>query len=90
MVKEELVFNGVKLPKSVNDKVTELAEEEGIDRSSFMRRAIIKFIESEENPELLLSQIEQILIRRPDILDEPLRRYQARDLTKRPGHRRSQ
>jgi metal-responsive CopG/Arc/MetJ family transcriptional regulator len=82
MVKEDLVFNGVKLPTRWHDKITEIADKRGVDRSSIIKEAIKAYLDNEENPEVLVAAVEKVLRERPDVVAEAIQIYSLRKLHK--------
>ena len=68
MEKEELIYNGMKFPKSLNDKITAEANEDGVDRVSIVRKALYEHFKRKEHPEILVQQMMQVLRDNPAIL----------------------
>jgi predicted DNA-binding protein len=64
-------------------KVDEMASKRGVSRSVILNEAVAEYIERKENPETLRYQIRETLQEYPDLLDEPLRKLAARELTKK-------
>jgi metal-responsive CopG/Arc/MetJ family transcriptional regulator len=82
VAREELVFNGVKLPASWHDKITEIADRRGVDRSSIIKEAIKSYLDDEENPERIVAAVEKVLRERPGVVAEAIEIYSLRKLQK--------
>ena len=66
MEKEELVYNGMKFPVSLSNKITDEATERGIDRTSVVREAMKEHFKRKEHPEILVEQVKQAMRENPE------------------------
>jgi predicted DNA-binding protein len=80
MAKEELIFNGVKLPASWDEKIKAEADRRGVDKSAILKEAIKGFLDQLENPEALKEQIRQALRDDPALVAEAIQVYSLRKL----------
>ena len=67
---EELIHRGIKLPKTLDDKVNAEMGETGLDRSSLVRKILFDYYKQKENPNYLIEQMREILLRDPQILKD--------------------
>jgi predicted DNA-binding protein len=80
MAKEDLIFNGVKLPASWDEKIKAIADQRGIDKSAILKEAIKSYLDQLENPEILKEQIRQALRDEPGLVAEAIQIYSLRKL----------
>ncbi len=65
---EDLIYNGMKFPKTLNDKIVAEARDRGIDKTSVVREALMEHFKQREHPDLLIKQMMQAFRDNPEIL----------------------
>ncbi len=81
MENDELVPLGFKLPKSNSEKIKNFAKNRRVKISVILNEAVMEYIERRENPTKQIDMIHSILCDHPELLDEPLKRFAARNIS---------
>ncbi len=83
---EPLIPHGFKIPKSKSDKIVSYAKERDVKISVILNEAVTEYINRREHPERQIEMIQHVLLTHPELLDEPLRRYNAWNLSGRTSN----